>query len=211
VGNISLLPENTHQINFGATWFKYLHLYFPYFSISADVYHNRIKDKIIAIPNKNLFVWSMINLGKVSIVGVDIQSLLEIKLQKHIAFELTANYTFQQATDMTDVDSKTYKHQIPYTPKHSGSGVFAIQTKWINCSYAILYVGERYSLGQNIPSNKLDHYFDHSIALFRHFKWKKVQLTLRVDCLNVLDKQYEVVESYPMTGRQFRGKVIFKW
>jgi outer membrane cobalamin receptor len=211
VGNIHLSPENTHQINLGITWIKYLHLRVPYFSISADVYHNRIKDKIIAIPNKNLFVWSMINLGKVNITGVDVQTTLEIKAHKYIAFELGLNYTFQQAIDITDSDSKTYMHQIPYTPKHSGSGDFAVQTKWINCSYALLYAGERYSLGQNIPANHLENYFEHSIALFRHFKWKDIQLTLRIECLNIWNKQYEVVKSYPMTGRQLQGKIIFKW
>ncbi|MDR0604707.1 MAG: TonB-dependent receptor [Bacteroidales bacterium] len=211
VGNIHLLPENTHQINFGMTWMKYLHLNIPYFSVRADVYHNRIRDKIIAIPNKNLFIWSMINLGKVSITGMDIQTTLDVKAHKHITFELGVNYTFQQAIDMTDINSKTYKHQIPYTPKHSGSGIFAILTKWINCSYAVLYAGERYCLGQNIPSNYLEHYFDHSIAVFRLFKWENIQLTLRAECLNILNTQYEVVKSYPMTGRQFQGKIIFKW
>jgi hypothetical protein len=211
VGNVSLLPENTHQFNLGATWTKYLGQHFPYFSIAADAYYNLVKDKIIAIPNKNLFVWSMINLGEVSITGIDFQSVLEIKAHKYIAFELEVNYTFQQAVDITNKDSKTYKHQIPYTPKHSGSGIFAILTKWINFSYALLYTGKRYMLGQNIPANALESYFDNSMALFRTFKWNKIQLSLRLECLNVLDKQYEVVKSYPMMGRQFQGKIIFKW
>jgi hypothetical protein len=211
VGNINLAPENTHQINLGMTWVKYLHAHLPYLSTTVDVYHNSIRDKIIAIPNKNLFVWSMINLGEASITGADVQSTLEIKAHKNISFELGLNYTFQYAIDVTDKDSKTYQHQIPYTPKHSGSGIFAIQTKWIHFSYALLYAGERYSLGQNISANLLEHYFDHSIAVFRHFKWKNMQLTLRAECLNVSNKQYEVVKSYPMCGRQFQGKIIFKW
>jgi len=31
------------------------------------------------------------------------------------------------------------------------------------------------------------------------------------ECLNLLNKQYEVVKSYPMTGRQFQGKIILKF
>ena len=210
VGNVNLSPEKTHQINLGVVWSRYLHRNLPYFSITADAYHNRIEEKIIAIPTKNLFVWSMINLGKVSITGVEVQNTLEIRAHKHIAFELTLNYTFQHAVDMTNKASKTYKNQIPYTPKHSGSGIFCIQTKWLNCSYSVIYAGERYMLGQNIPANYLERYFDHSLALFRNFKWKKIQFSLRAECLNLLNKQYEVVKSYPMTGRQFQGKIIFK-
>jgi outer membrane cobalamin receptor len=211
VGSTNLSPENTHQIDVGMMWSKYLHRNVPYFSLTADVYYNQIKDKIIAIPNKNLFVWSMINLGKVSITGVEAHNTLEIKAHKYISFELTTNYTFQYAIDVTDKESKTYKNQIPYTPKHSGAGIFSIQTKWINCSYSVLYAGERYMLGQNISANYLERYFEHSIALFRSIKLKHTQLTLRVECLNLLNKQYKVVKNYPMTGRQFQGKIIFKW
>jgi uncharacterized protein (DUF2164 family) len=210
VGNTNLSPEKTHQINLGMTWSKYLHKNVPYFSLIADAYHNRIEDKIIAIPNKNLFVWSMINLGKVSITGVEAQSVLEVKAHQYVTFELTLNYTFQRAIDITDKSSKTYKNQIPYTPKHSGSGIFTVQTKWINCSYSVLYAGERYMLGQNIPANYLERYFDHSITLYRNFKLKKIQLSLRAECINLINKQYEVVKNYPMTGRQFQGKIIFK-
>ncbi len=211
VGNPNLSPENTHQFNLGITWSKYLHRNVPYFSITADAYYNRVNDKIIAIPNKNLFVWSMINLDKVSITGIDAQTTLDIKVHSYVSFEFILNYTFQYAVDITDKSSKTYKNQIPYTPRNSVSGVFALQTKWINFSYSILYVGERYILGQNIPENYLERYFEHSIALFRNFKFKHIQLTLRAECLNLLNKQYEVVKSYPMTGRQFQGKIIFKW
>ena len=211
VGNIDLVPEKTHQFNIGAAWRKYFNACVPYFSLTADVYYNQVRDKIIAIPNKNLFVWSMINLGKVSITGVDVQSMLGIKAHEHVNFEITLNYTFQQAMDMTDATSKTYKHQIPYTPKHSGSGIFAVQTKWVDVSYSLLYAGERYMLGQNSEENRLEPYFDHSMAIYRTFKFKNIQLTLRAECLNLLNNHYEVVKNYPMVGRQFQGKIIFKW
>ena len=213
VGNTNLSPEKTHQINLGVNWSKFLNknsVSFARFSLAADVYYNHIQDKIIAIPNKNLFVWSMLNLGKVSITGVEARSELRIWKIKYVEFELALNYTYQYAIDMTDETSKTYKNQIPYTPKHSGSGIFTVETKWINCSYSVLYAGERYALGQNIPANRLDRYFDHSIALYRNFKLKKTELSLRAECFNLLNKQYEVVKCYPMTGRQFRAKIIFK-
>jgi hypothetical protein len=210
VGNINLSPEEAHQFDLGFTWLKYLHAYLPRFSCTADVYYNRIRDKIIAIPNQNLFVWSMLNLGKVNSIGVDMQILLELKAHKQFSFELSFGYSFQYAVDVTNKDSKTFQQQIPYTPQHSGSGIFSFQSKWIHFSYTVLYVGYRYSLGQNILANYLEGYFDHNVAVFRNFKVKNNQLTLRLELLNLLGKQYEVVKSYPMTGRQFQGKLIFK-
>jgi outer membrane cobalamin receptor len=210
VGNTKLSPEKTHQINAGITWVKYLHRKVPCFSLGVDAYYNKIEDKIIAVPNKNLFVWSMLNLGKANITGVEVQNTIEIKAHSHIAFEWTLNYTYQYAVDVTDKSSKTYKNQIPYTPKHSGTGIFTLQTKWLNFSYSFIYSGERYMLGQNIPANRLDRYFDHNVALYRGFKFKKIELNLRTECINLLNKQYEVVKSYPMTGRQFQIKIILK-
>ncbi|MDR1878987.1 MAG: TonB-dependent receptor [Bacteroidales bacterium] len=211
VGNTDLAPEITHQLNLGLAWLKYLHRHLPYFSFTADLYFNRVKDKIIAIPNKNLFVWTMINLGKVSIAGVDIQMETNIKASEAVAFDITFRYTFQHAVDVTDKQNKTYMHQIPYTPRHSGSGVFVLQTKWINFAYTVLCVGSRYMLGQNTAANYIEGYFEHNAALFRSFKLKNTQLSLRAEVLNILNKQYETVKSYPMTGRQFQGKVIFEF
>ena len=37
-------------------------------------FHPKIEDKIIAVPQRNLFVWSIINYGRVEIKGLDIQS-----------------------------------------------------------------------------------------------------------------------------------------
>ncbi|RZL13007.1 MAG: TonB-dependent receptor, partial [Pedobacter sp.] len=72
VGNVNLKPENTQQFNVGAVYVKPLSGRFSFISITADAYYNNITDKIIAVPNKDLFSWSMYNLGRVDIRGVDV-------------------------------------------------------------------------------------------------------------------------------------------
>ena len=42
---------------------KYLHL-------ALDMYYNRIEDKIVAIPMKCQFRWSMVNFGLVKSLGL---------------------------------------------------------------------------------------------------------------------------------------------
>jgi len=211
VGNVHLLPENAYQCDAGFSYARYINNCIPYVSVAADVYYNYVKDKIIAMPNKNLFIWSMINLGEVSITGVDAQAAITWKINKKVSFETTLHYTYQQAIDITDKTAKNYKNQIPYTPKHTASTVIACENKWIHVSYSLMYVGERYSLGQNIPDNVLEAYFDHSFAFYRSFKLKKTTLSLRAEVLNVFNAHYEVVKNYPMAGRQFQGKITYNF
>lgn len=211
VGNTNLKPERTHQFDVGVKWVEYINVLLPYVSLSADVYHNIVNDKIVAIPNKNLFVWSMINLGKVSVTGMNLQAMVEMKYHRHIQTDYMINYTYQYVVDISDEKAKNYKHQIPYTPKHSVSAVVALKTKWINVSYSLLYVGERYILGQNTDDNALLPYTDQGIAVYRGFTIKETQLTLRAEMLNMCNKQYEVVKNYPMPGRHFQIRVSFKF
>ena len=63
---------------------------------------------------------------------------------------LSGNYTYQRALDMTEPGGKTYKQQIAYTPRVSGSGQAGIETPWVNLSYSFLFSGKRYMLGQNL-------------------------------------------------------------
>ena len=180
--------------------------------ITTDGYYNTIKEKIVAIPNKNLFVWTMLNLGKVEMAGASASINFSYKIIEQLKLSLSGNYTYQYAVDVTDPDSKTYLHQIPYTPRHSGSAITSVSTPWFDLSYTLLVSGKRYMLQQNTPLNELEGYRDHSIVLSKNFPIKKVvELGLRVELLNLANKNYEIVKNYPMQGRSFRIAGHIKW
>ena len=205
VGNVQLKPESTSQYNFGVTYAKEINKLIPFASVTVDAYYNKVQDKIIAIPTKNVFVWSMVNLGEVEIKGIDASATVSIMLAKDIRLNLSGNYTHQQALDVTDPDGKSYKHQIAYTPRVSGSGQAGIETPWVNLSYSFLHSGKRYVLGQNLTENRLKGYSDHSISVSRELKIDKVNTSLHVEVLNLLDKNYEIVRYFPMPGRSLRA------
>ncbi len=211
VGNLNLKPENTHQLDFGISyddsWIGRISL-----SASADAYYNIVNDKIIAIPNKNIFVWSMLNYGKVNILGTDLSFNFSYRIIKEVKIGVMGSYSFQRALDMTNPESKTYKNQIPYTPLHSGSAAVNLETKWFSIGYSILISGERYALGQNIEENRLKPYTDQSIFIAHDFNIKnKVVLGLKAEMLNLANEQYEIIKNYPMQGRSFRIKLILKY
>ena len=204
VGNTNLKPESTTQYNLGLTYSRSINELIPYVSVTADAYYNKVKDKIIAIPTKNLFIWSMVNLGKVDIKGIDIAGNISLQPWEKLRVNLSGNYTYQRALDMTEPGGKTYKQQIAYTPRVSGSGQAGIETPWVNLSYSFLFSGKRYMLGQNLRENRLDSYSDHSVSVSRDLRIRNVNTSLTVEVLNLLDKNYEIVKNFPMPGRSVR-------
>lgn len=205
IGNNDLRPEKAQQFNVGITYNKAISEFLPYLSVTADVYYNKVSDKIIATPTKNLFIWSMVNLGEVEIKGIDVTGNLSIRPWKKLRINLSGNYTYQRALDMTDPQGKTYKHQIAYTPRTSASGQASIETPWINLSYSFLSSGKRYILGQNISENRLPGYRDHNLSASRDLKIRNLDTMLSVEIMNLLDKNYEVVKNFPMPGRSVRA------
>ena len=204
IGNSRLKPENSQQMDLGLTYSVSLGKSLPELMMTVDGYHNMITDKIMAIPTKNIFIWSMVNLGKVDIKGLDLAISVTQSLGKDFSFSAGINHSYQWALDVTDATNKEYKNQIAYSPRIYGSGRFSIETPWINVAYAMLYSGHRYVTGQNLAENDLAGYTDHSVSAERAFKVCGQTLNLRAEVLNLLDKNYEIVRNFPMPGRSYR-------
>jgi len=208
IGNSNLKPESTRQINVGTAFNTSTLLFFNYLSLSVDGYYNRVKDKIVAVPT--MFIWKMMNLGKVETIGTDVNLAGETDLAKNYKLLFTGTYNFMQAEDITDRTSKLWKNQIIYTPKHSGSGSLTLENPYVNVTYNIMYASERYSQAQNISENRIKPYTDHSVSLSHMFKWKKQQsLRIQLDALNLGNKNYEIVRFYPMPGRNYKVSLTY--
>ncbi|MBP5548170.1 MAG: TonB-dependent receptor [Bacteroidales bacterium] len=212
----SLLPECATQHNIGITLplterISKDSLWRRYYTLTADAYHNSVKDKIIAVPRQNMFIWSTMNLGLVKILGLDVSGSLDWHWQK---FELnaTATYSYQKAQDYTNPENpKTYKHQIPYTPRHSGGTTLYLKNPWINIGYNCMIVGKRYSQRQNNEKSLMPAYTDHGVTIDRKIELKIGTLMLQAQVQNLFDVQYEVVRSYPLMGRNYRFKVVYSF
>jgi outer membrane cobalamin receptor len=204
VGNASLKPEKAVQYNAGLTWSGAFG-FFDYLSLTADAYYNRVEDKIVALPT--LYIWRMLNMGEVRIKGLDVNLAAEFRLSRLINILLSGNYTWQYAIDVTDASAKNYRHQIPYTPRHTGNGSLSVGTPVCNVSYLLTAVGKRYVLPQNIADNLVEGYIEQSLSLSRTFQLRRCRLRLQGELLNIADAQYDVIRYYPMPGRSWRISV----
>lgn len=211
IGNTDLRPETTHQYNLGLTYALVPARWMPLLSVTVDGYRNYVDDKIVAMPTKNIFVWSMLNLGKVEVTGIDLTAETSFSVSDKLGFILGGTYTYQRAVDVTDKNSGTYGHQVAYTPRISGSGKAGIETPWVDVSYAVLWSGKRYGGFQNYVDNLLSAYSDHSLSASRDFKLSNNLLSANIEVLNLFDQQYAVVKWFPMPGRSVRGTVSWKF
>ena len=201
VGNTSLEPEKARQFNVGATWASVHGEDFD-MSITADGYMNLIRDKIVATPT--MFIWKMRNVGKVRMYGADLSMNMRWKAAERMTIHLRGNYSYQYAVDVTDPASKNWKHQIQYAPRHTGNAIISAETKWVTATYTLNAVGDRYSLPQNLPSNIIDGYCDHSLSLNHIITLKQIRLSLSIEAMNLGRHNYEVIRYYPMPGRNYR-------
>ena len=202
LGNVGLKPEKATQCNVGATLYFAGDGFLKNLLFTADGYYNNVRDKIVALPT--MYVWRMMNFGKADMWGVDISASSHLSLACGVLLVLDANYSFLYAVDVTDASAKNYRHQLPYTPRHSSSFTMSIENPEVNVSYLLSAVGERYMLPQNTVNNRMPGYLEHSFSLNRCFSLGGVGLRLQAELLNITNKQYEVIKNYPMPGFQWR-------
>ena len=213
---MDLKPEYATQYNVGMNYdLTFSSLWFESLSLSADGYHNRISDKIIAVPKgTGQYRWMMMNIGKVRIWGLDLTAQCELLLPGNVSLNARASYTYQRAMDYSDPADNigpegTYKGQIAYIPRHSGSATVQAAWRGLQMNYSFIYVGERYHNSSNIPANHEQPWYTSDIAFSYHFMAGKSRLKASLEINNLFNQQYEVILNYPMPGRNF--KVILQW
>ncbi len=205
IGNIDLKPEYTNQYNLGLTYAKeWSGRWLRRLEFQADAYYNEVENKIVAMPTSNFFRWTMVNLGKVEIRGLDLAVQTDWQWGKDLLLSGRLNYTYQKAQDFTDPADAYYGGQIPYIPWHSGSA--ALNLGWRNweMNYSFIYTGERYSSRANIPANYLLPWYTSDLSLARTLGWGGGDLKLTLEVNNFFNQQYEVVICYPMPGINFK-------
>ena len=145
----------------------------------------------------------MLNLGKVHIKGIDVEAEADFQIGKDLVATARAQYTYQDARDVTNPTDSYYKHQIPYIPWHSGSAIVGLSYKDWDLNYSFIYAGERYDEQENILYNHMEPWYTSDLSLIYRFRWQRTSCRAQLDVNNVLDQDYEVIVNYPMPGRNY--------
>lgn len=207
MGNSKLNPERVTQYNLGLLYDHSGRGIISAARLSADVYYNRVKDKIVAYPKGQQFRWTMLNLGLVDIKGIDVSGLITVNPVRDLYLTLRGQYTFQEAIDVTNPADNYYRDQIPYIPRHSGSAVFNATWRGWGLNYSWIYVGERYNQQENIRYNYTQPWYTSDLSVSKDFRFGKVGLRALIEVNNLLSQDYDVILNYPMPKRNYRFTV----
>ena len=217
IGNADLRPEYASQYDVGARYTCHMaDGVLRSINVSADAYYNYVTDKIIAVPKgTGQYRWMMMNIGKVKIRGVDATARAEFALPYGIGLNTQLNYTYQRAQDYTDPtdnadEAGTYKGQIAYIPRHSGSVIVGGEWQRLKLNYSFIYVGERYHNSSNIAANYEQPRYTHDISGSYEMKLGTTLVKATLEVNNLLNQQYEVICNYPMPGRNFKVILSFE-
>lgn len=209
IGNTDLEPEDANQFALTTSW-TFIDNTKVYFGIQAGAYYQHVKNMILTIPTKNLFVWSIQNIGKNEVRGADAIASFSWQFGKHWSTQLTANYTFQQSLDVSDKNSPSYRHQVAYNPIHTANGDVTLNYKGVGARFSSFYSSKRYVLNENIVANEISGFTTFDLSVFSKFKLdKNNSIRLQVTVKNLTDESYAYVKSYIMPGRHYLFTFIY--
>lgn len=197
VGNRNLKPEYTRQFDLGAEYTLTAPFWFA--SVQADFYINHIDDRIVCLPLKGTYTWSMMNYGETYCRGLNMTASCRY-MPGPWNFSLLTSLTWQRDLNRTNPDNPdTYNKPICYSPTLS-FGITAIAA-WRSYSLTVseLHVGERmWSYAD--PDDVLKPYNNVDLKLSGAFS----RFLMSLEINDLLDVQYEHIPRYPMPGRSHR-------
>lgn len=207
-GAADLKPESTDQLDLGLTCQLSRSGWLPVAVLTADVYRNWVSDRIVAVPY-NMFVWTVTNVERVVATGADITLNTTFDLGRRQAIVTTGTWSYQRSKIDVEKTNAAYGKQVAYTPLNSGSFSIGYENPWVNVVIHGQGVSARYADNLNSRGTRLPGYFEFGMTLWREIGIGKSNVELRIDALNILDKQYSVIARYPMPGRSWQFSIKY--
>ena len=201
-GNRNLKPEYTKQWNLGAEYHWTAGMFSG--SLQADGYINKIENRIVCLPMKGTYTWSMMNYGYTFCRGLNAKGNVRYEKGPWM-FSLLTSLTWQKDLNRTDPeDEDVYDKPICYSPTLSYGITGIAGWKRLTLTISDLHVSERmwsYADPEDIlkPYNNIDMKISYSQPIGRN-----VDMGISLEVNDLLDEQYEHIPRYPMPGRNYR-------
>jgi outer membrane cobalamin receptor len=166
-------------------------------TLELTYFHLRTKDRILFDPTTYLPV----NIGEAKSAGV------EARYQGHLferMIDLTLSYTLADArkTNRDSENDPSVDKQLLYVPANVATLNLAFRLEPVVVSLTHSFAGRRYTKADN--SEWLPPYHLTSANVVTSVRIDSRRLFVKAEVNNVLDKDYEVFQYYPMPGRNFR-------
>lgn len=161
-----------------------------------------VKNKIIWQPQRVAF-FSPINLGRINSSGLEF-NIEGLRFFKYFYFN--GNYTLTNAVKKSklSVSDNSYNKQIPYIPKHKSSISVQFIHKNLNLNFTTNYYSRRFITEDNDILFSLNPVFISSLSSTYDFTLFNFKITSQLLIQNLFNKSYQLIQSFPMPGREYR-------
>ena len=208
MGNPNLAPEDANLINLGIQ--KSIRFPKVQWQGTLDAHYTQTKNKILAIPSKDLFNWSIQNIGEVIAVGLDIGSSMRIPFRK-MTLNLNTTHSLLQAKDVTEENFSFQSDQLAYVPYYSANYSADLEFKAFSINSSLIYNGVRYTLSHVSVDTYLPSYIDWNFGIRKKLDFGMNHLEIEGKIMNILGKNYEVIKSFPTFGRHFQFRLTYNF
>lgn len=206
IGNSELKPEKADLVSLRLA--KNIKAKNFFSQTLVQGFFTQVKDKIIAVPTKNLFIWSIQNIAKTESFGVEISETIRYKMKKSF-LQLNGAYTYNYSINVSDKNSELYGSLLSYSPLNSYSLELSYELKNWNMSISNTYQGWRYSSAENTYANLLEGFHLFHVNAGYAFDYKQSQFKIGVAVNNILNENYQFIRYFPMLGRTVQVKLIW--
>ncbi len=205
---LPLRPEQAQQASLRYTFtrsFKQIEV-----TIGGEPFFGIAKDKIVAIPTQNTFIWSVVNIAKTQNLGVE--SYLDInKISRNYHWGIKASYTFQRCIDLSDAHANNYKELITYSPQHTANSDFSFGRKKLETFIAMNYIGNRYALQNNTLNNLLPAIFQLDAGISRRFSLNNSNhLKASFVVKNITNQYNQYIRYFVLPGINYQVKLSYE-
>ncbi len=208
VGNINLKPEVAQQFRLdGFGFFRPTDGFI--IKLRPGYWVGSAENKILALPAANVYAWSMQNVGKVFLQGWECSLESELNLGGGNIVSLTGNITRQWALNRSEAQLHLRNHQLPYVTPWQANTVLAYSAGLWQAAISGQFLGRRYLPGENSIENSLNALTLTDVSLKRKLSLGKSAGAVSIEIMNIFNRQYEIIKSFPMPGIQGRLNLIW--
>ncbi len=171
------------------------------FRFSLTYYNLISKDKIVWIPSRQALQTPK-NYGHIRYKGIEFNAGLFL-FKELINVNLFYNYNLALSKSKMFVGDYSYNKQLVYVPKERINLNTTINFSYLTLTIYNAFVSERFYSSDNDPKNRLKPYYVCDASLSYTFNSFNLKNTVTLSVFNIFNKEYFVIQSYPMPLRNY--------
>lgn len=203
-----LRPETSQQLTVGLSFNSQVS---PLVNLSGktELYRQTLQDKILAIPGRDIYLWSIRNIAHVEAQGWESHLSTTLLFPNQHKLNISGHYTLQYIQQVFN-NTNSRPQQLAYTPFEVAQYQIVYTPKAFSIGLNGNYNGLRYKETINTAQYLMPAFYTQDVFVATTLPFFKGNKTcFRAEVMNLFNTQYQIIDYFPMPGRWFRFSLNF--